>query len=91
MPIDRTVPSATPTPSTTDARPAITIVNVSASPRTMPTGLRRPPTALAESRAGRTGRTQGVIAVAAPATTANPIRISIDRDYRLRWAAPRHC
>ncbi len=55
----------------------IVIVKVVASPITIPTGRRRPPVALADSRAGRTGSTHGLSAVPAPATTANSIRISM--------------
>ena len=45
--------------------------NVSASPITTPSGRRRPPVAPADSSAGSTGSTHGVIAVPAPATNAN--------------------
>jgi len=55
----------------------IEIVNVTARPSTIPSGRRRPPTALADSRAGSTGSTQGVIAVPAPAIRANSISRSI--------------
>ena len=50
------------------------MVKVIARPSTMPRGRRRPPAALADSSAGRTGSTQGVIAVAAPAIRANSSR-----------------
>jgi hypothetical protein len=43
----------------------------------MPSGRRRPPAALAESSAGSTGSTHGVIAVPAPASSANAIKTSI--------------
>ena len=59
------------------ARAMIEIVNVSASPAMIPKGRRRPPTALADSSAGSTGSTHGVIAVPAPATSANTISTSI--------------
>ena len=54
--------------------PTIVIVCVSVSPATMPSGRRRPPVPLADSSAGRTGSTHGVIAVAAPATNAKASR-----------------
>ena len=63
----RAAPAASPTPLTSWASATMAIVNVIASPSTMPSGRRRPPAALAESSAGRTGSTQGVIAVPAPA------------------------
>ncbi len=53
------------------------IVNVTASPSTIPTGRLRPPSALADSSAGSTGSTQGVIAVPAPAISANNISSSM--------------
>ena len=52
---------------TSCASATIAIVNVSARPSTIPSGRRRPPTALADSSAGTTGSTHGVIAVPAPA------------------------
>ena len=61
---------ARPTPWTSEARATIAIVNVMARPSTIPSGRRRPPAALAERIAGSTGRTQGVTAVAPPATIA---------------------
>ena len=64
---------ASPTPFTSCASATIAIVNVTASPSTIPSGRRRPPTALADSSAGSTGSTQGVIAVPAPATSATRI------------------
>ena len=76
----RVIPSASPTPSMTVASATIAIVKVTASPSTIPTGRRRrPPTALADSSAGRTGSTHGVIAVPAPATSAKPIRTTMRR------------
>ena len=62
---------ASPTPLTSCASATIAIVKVTASPSTIPSGRRRPPTALAASSAGSTGSTQGVIAVPAPAISAN--------------------
>ena len=70
---------ATPTPFTSDDSATTAMVNVSASPSTIPIGRRRPPTALAESRAGSTGSTHGVTAVAAPATSANSVSSNIAR------------
>src|ERR1700733_7228144 len=64
-------PLARPTPLTNWARRTIAIVNVAASPSTIPIGRRRPPVALDASKAGTTGSTQGVIAVPAPAIRAN--------------------
>ena len=75
--IVRSVPSANPTPSTTEAIPTIAIVCVSAIPVTTPSGRRRPPLPLADSSAGSTGSTHGVIAVAAPARTAKASRTTI--------------
>ena len=69
--IERSAPSPRPTPSTTFAKPATVIANVVASPITIAIGRRRPPVAPADRSAGRTGRTQGEIAVPAPATNAN--------------------
>ena len=57
--------------------PTIVIVKVIASPSTIPSGRRRPPVAPAESSAGSTGSTHGLIAVPAPAITANTISSSI--------------
>src|SRR4051812_13068781 len=71
-----------PTRWTTSARPTIVTVNVVASPMTMPTGRRRPPVAPAASRAGRTGTTQGLTAVAAPATKAKRASSSIPLGFR---------
>ena len=70
----RRTPSPTPTPSTTEAMPTIVMTCVSVSPVTIPTGRRRPPVPLADSSAGRTGSTHGVIAVAAPARKAKASR-----------------
>jgi len=67
----RAAPLARPTPLTSCARATMAIVNVTASPSTMPSGRRRPPRALAESSAGSTGSTHGVMAVPAPAIRAN--------------------
>ena len=53
------------------------MVKVLARPMTIPSGRLRPPSALADSSAGSTGRTQGVIAVPAPAMSANSISRSI--------------
>ncbi len=80
-PAVRAAPPAIPTPLTSWARATIAIVNVTARPRTIPNGLRRPPVALADSSAGRTGRTHGVIAVPAPAIRANTISSSM-RGFR---------
>ena len=74
---ERAAPLARPTPWTSWARATIAIVNVSASPTTIPIGRRRPPIALADSKAGTTGSTHGVIAVPAPAMNANSISSSI--------------
>ena len=63
-------PLASPTPFTSWASATIAIVNELASPITIPSGRRRPPTALADSSAGSTGSTHGVIAVPAPAIRA---------------------
>jgi len=76
----RAAPLANPTPLTSWASATIAIVNVAPRPSTMPSGRRRPPTALADRSAGRTGRTHGVIAVPAPATKANTISRSIGPD-----------
>ncbi len=73
----RAAPLASPTPLTSWASATIAIVKVSASPSTIPTGRRRPPSALADSSAGTTGSTHGVIAVPAPAISANSISSSI--------------
>ncbi len=73
----RAAPPASPTPLTSWASATIAIVNVSARPSTIPAGRRRPPIALADSSAGSTGSTHGVIAVPAPAINANSIRTSI--------------
>src|SRR4051794_37872313 len=73
----RVNPGPSPTPSMTLARPTIVTVKVAAKPRTMPTGRRRPPVSPALSRAGRTGRTQGLRAVPAPATSAKSMRSAI--------------
>ena len=73
----RAAPLASPTPLTSCASATIAIVNVTASPITIPSGRRRPPAALADSSAGRTGSTHGVIAVPAPAISANSISNSI--------------
>ena len=73
----RVNPFARPTPSITEAMPTIAITNVTVSPLITPSGRRRPPVALAESSAGRTGSTQGVSAVPAPASTANATRRAI--------------
>ena len=62
----RAAPLARPTPLTSWASATIAIVNVAARPSTIPTGRRRPPSALADSSAGTTGSTHGVIAVPAP-------------------------
>ena len=72
--IVRSVPSPTPTPSTTEATPTIVTTCVSVIPVTIPAGRRRPPVPLADSSAGRTGSTHGVIAVAAPARKAKVSR-----------------
>src|SRR5579875_1040697 len=69
----------TPTPETIRASATIVTVNVAARPSTMPSGRRRPPSALADRIAGSTGRTHGVIAVPAPATNANAISRIIGR------------
>ena len=66
-----------PTPFTTPATPTIVTVKVTVSPITTPSGLRLPPTPPEANRAGSTGSTHGDSAVPAPASTANPIRISI--------------
>ena len=71
--IVRAAPLASPMPFTSCASATIAIVNVVVRPITIPSGRRRPPAALAESSAGSTGRTHGVIAVPAPAITANSI------------------
>ena len=75
--IVRAAPLARPTPLTSWASATIAIVNVVPSPSTIPSGRRRPPTALADSSAGRTGSTHGVIAVPAPAISANNINNGI--------------
>ncbi len=75
--IVRAAPLARPTPLTSWASATIAIVNVVARPSTIPSGRRRPPTALADSSAGRTGSTHGVIAVPAPAISANNINNGI--------------
>ena len=67
----RAAPLASPTPLTSWASATIAIVNVSARPTTIPIGRRRPPSALADRSAGTTGNTHGVIAVPAPAISAN--------------------
>jgi hypothetical protein len=61
------------------ARPTIVTVKVSARPRTIPTGRRRPPVAPALSSAGRTGSTQGLSAVPAPATNAKTTSSAISK------------
>jgi len=66
--------SPSPTPSTTVASPTIVTVKVIASPKTMPSGRRRPPVALALNSAGRTGSTHGLTAVPAPARKAKTTR-----------------
>ena len=66
----RAAPLARPTPLTSCASATIEIVKVSARPATIPSGRRRPPTALADNSAGTTGSTHGVIAVPAPAISA---------------------
>ena len=73
----RAAPEASPTPLAIWASATIAIVNVTASPSTIPSGRRRPPTALADRSAGRTGSTHGVIAVPAPAINANNISSGI--------------
>jgi hypothetical protein len=80
----RTPLPARPTPCTNEASATTAIVNVSASPSTMPSGRRRPPAALADRSAGSTGSTQGVTAVAAPATSANSVRSSIVQAHDAR-------
>ena len=77
----RVAPEASPTPSITVAMPTIATTNVTVSPRITPSGRRRPPVALAESRAGSTGSTQGVSAVPAPARTANATSRAIPPQY----------
>jgi hypothetical protein len=57
--------------------PTIVIVNVTISPSTTPSGLRRPLAPAADSSAGSTGSTHGDSAVPAPARTAKMIRISM--------------
>ena len=52
----RSVPSAKPTPSTTEAIPTIVIVCVSASPQTTPSGRRRPPRAARRQQRGQHGQ-----------------------------------
>src|SRR4051794_16736839 len=70
-----------PTPPTTSATPTIVIVNVAESPRTTPSGRRRPPAPPADSTAGRTGSTHGLKAVPAPARNAKASRITMpERD-----------
>src|ERR1700722_13725100 len=76
----RVAVAPSPTPLTIWANATIAIVKVTASPRTIPSGRRRPPTALADSTAGRTGSTHGVIAVPAPATNANSSNSNIYLD-----------
>ena len=61
----RVTPGPRPTPSMTLARPTIVTVKVTARPRAMPTGRRRPPVAPALSSAGSTGSTHGLSAVPA--------------------------
>ena len=56
---ERAAPLARPTPVTSWPSATIAIVNVTARPSTIPIGRRRPPSALADSSAGTTGRTQG--------------------------------
>ncbi len=73
----RVAPLARPTPLAIWARATMAMVKVSARPTMIPNGRRLPPSALAEKSAGRTGRTQGVIAVPAPATKANSINSNI--------------
>src|SRR5438093_3683890 len=53
----------------------------------MPTGRRRPPTAPADSSAGRTGSTHGLTAVPAPATNAKRTSRAIDAMFgqSRRW------
>ena len=87
--IVRVAPSPSPTPSTTSASTAIVTTNVIVSPVTIPSGRRRPPVALADSRAGSTGSTHGVIAVPAPARNANRINRSIPSLWRMRARALR--
>ena len=73
----RVTPLPRPTPFSICESATIETVKVSARPSTIPNGRRRPPTALADSSAGSTGRTHGVIAVPAPAIRANNISNNI--------------
>ena len=76
--------AARPTPLTSCASATIAIVNVIASPSTIPIGRRRPPAAPPARIAGSTGSTQGVMAVPAPASSANNINSSIGYSHHAR-------
>src|SRR4051794_18356442 len=75
-----------PTPSTTFAAPTIVTQKVRVRPATTPIGRRRPPAAEADSTAGSTGSTHGLIAVPAPATNANASRSAISAAPHVRIA-----
>jgi hypothetical protein len=83
------MPGPSPTPSITLASPTIVTVKVSARPRAMPTGRRRPPVAPALSSAGSTGSTHGLSAVPAPASSAKTTRRAIPKESRARAKALR--
>lgn len=69
--------SGSPSAEMTYARTTTEIVNVATRPTTIPSGRRRPPDAPPASTIGRTGRTHGETAVAAPATKPKRMRSSI--------------